>query len=71
LITQTFEYTLDGFPANPSLIYSASVIDLPRPPLQSVEFIQYIDTAGNVQTLASEDYVADASSSEIGRVALA
>ena len=47
------------------------MIDLPRPPLQSVESIQYIDTAGNVQTLAPEDYVVDASSGEIGRVALA
>jgi uncharacterized phiE125 gp8 family phage protein len=47
------------------------VIDLPRPPLQSVESIQYIDTAGNFQTLAPEDYVVDASSGEIGRVALA
>jgi uncharacterized phiE125 gp8 family phage protein len=64
LITQTFECTLDGFPASP-------VIDLPRPPLQSVESIKYIDTAGKVQTLAPGDYVADASSNEIGRVALA
>ena len=63
LITQDFEYTLDGFPAS-------QVIDLPRPPLQSVEFIKYVDTAGNVQTLAPEDYVVDVSSSEIGRVAL-
>ena len=64
LITQTFEYTLDGFPPKP-------LIDLPRPPLQSVESIQYMDSAGNVQTLAPEDYVADASSNEIARVALA
>ena len=71
LITQVFEYTLDGFPASPARIYATSVIDLPRPPLQSVESIKYIDTAGNVQTIAPEDYVADASSNEIGRVALA
>ncbi len=64
LITQAFEYTIDGFPAR-------QVIDLPNPPLQSVESIKYIDTAGNVQTIAPEDYVADASSNEIGRVALA
>jgi uncharacterized phiE125 gp8 family phage protein len=64
LTTQSFEYTLDGFPAS-------SVIDLPRPPVQSVESIQYTDTAGNVQTLAPEDYMVDASSGEIGRVALA
>ena len=71
LITRAFEYTLDGFPESPALIYATSVIDLPRPPLQSVESIQYMDSAGNVQTLAPEDYVVDTSSSEIGRVALA
>ncbi|MGD0310609.1 MAG: hypothetical protein ABSC02_15140 [Acidobacteriota bacterium] len=36
LVTQTFEYTLDGFPTNPSFAYSTSFIDLPRPPLQSI-----------------------------------
>jgi len=64
LITQTFEYTLDRFPANP-------FIDLPRPPLRWVEWIKHIDTAGNQQTLAPETYVVDASSHEMGRVALA
>ena len=64
LVTQGFEYTLDGFPLG-------AVIDLPRPPLQSVESIRHIDTAGNVQTLTPEEYVVDASSGEIGRVALA
>jgi uncharacterized phiE125 gp8 family phage protein len=71
LITQAFEYTLDGFPASPSLIFSTSVIDLPRPPLQSVESIKFVDTGGCVRTLPSESYVVDASSDEIGRVALA
>lgn len=65
LITQTFDYTLDGFPAN------RRSIDLPRPPLQSVESVKYIDTAGNQQTLPPETYVVDASSNEMGRVALA
>jgi uncharacterized phiE125 gp8 family phage protein len=63
LITQTLEYTLDGFPAGE--------IDLPRPPLQSVEWIKYVDTAGILQTLPAEDYVVDLSSNEIARVALA
>lgn len=71
LITRTFEYTLDGFPPSPARIYTTSVIDLPKPPLQSIESIRYIDTAGNVRTLAPEDYQADTSSNEIGRVALA
>jgi uncharacterized phiE125 gp8 family phage protein len=65
LITQTFDCTLDGFPAN------RRSIDLPRPPLQSVESVKYIDTAGNQQTLPPETYVVDAASNEMGRVALA
>lgn len=71
LITQTFEFTLDGFPASQALIFSTSVIDLPRPPLQAVESIKYMDTGGNEQMLPPESYVVDASSDEIGRVALA
>jgi uncharacterized phiE125 gp8 family phage protein len=63
LITQTIEYTIDGFPAGE--------IDLPRPPLQSIEWIKYIDTAGTLQTLPLANYVADVSSNEIARVALA
>lgn len=64
LITQTFELTTDGFPVN------VRSIDLPRPPLQSVQSIRYVDTAGNIQMLAPEAYVVDAASNEIGRVAL-
>ncbi len=71
LITQTFEFTLDGFPASPSLVFEATVIDLPRPPLQAIESIKYLDTAGSEQTLPHETYVIDASSDEIGRIALA
>jgi uncharacterized phiE125 gp8 family phage protein len=63
LITQEFEYTIDCFPAGE--------IDLPRPPLQSVESIKYVDTAGTLQTLPSANYVADVSSNEVARVALA
>lgn len=71
LISQVFEHTLDQFPANGHLIQATSFIDLPRPPLRSVEWIKYIDTAGNQQTLQPESYVVDASSNEMGRVALA
>jgi uncharacterized phiE125 gp8 family phage protein len=63
LVTQTIECTLDGFPAGE--------IDLPRPPLQSIEWIKYVDTAGVLQTLPSGNYVSDVSSNEIARVALA
>ena len=65
LITQVFECTIDDFPA-----YDRA-IDLPRPPLQSVEWIKYLDTAGVLQTLDPGIYTVDASSNEIGRIALA
>ncbi len=71
LITQTFEYTLDQFPANRYMIHTTSLINLPRPPLLSVAWIKYVDTAGSQQLLPPEAYVVDASSSEMGRVALA
>ncbi len=71
LITQTWELTLDGFPWNRYLVYSVSAIDIPRPPLQSVEWIKYTDTAGQVQTMRPDQYVVDASSDQMGRVALA
>lgn len=48
-----------------------SSIDLPRPLLQSVDSIKYIDTAGILRTLPPETYVVDASSNEMGRVSLA
>jgi uncharacterized phiE125 gp8 family phage protein len=65
LITQVFEYTIDDF-----LAYDRA-IDLPRPPLQSVEWVRYLDTAGVLQTLDPGTYTVDASSNEIGRIALA
>ncbi len=64
-ITQVFECTIDDFPA-----YDRA-IDLPRPPLQSVEWIRYLDTAGVLQPLDPGIYTVDASSNEIGRIALA
>lgn len=53
LITQTWELTLDRFPA---------VIKLPLPPLQSVTSLKYIDTDGVEQTLAPSLYKVDADS---------
>jgi len=46
-ITQTWELRLDCFP---------SEIEVPKPPLQSVTSIQYVDTAGDTQTLDSSGY---------------
>lgn len=46
LITQTWELVLDTFPAA-----GRGEITIPRPPLQSVTSITYVDTAGATQTL--------------------
>lgn len=48
LVTQTLELTLDGFPTWP--------ISLPKPPLQSVSSVKYIDLNGVEQTLAASAY---------------
>ena len=59
LVTQTWDLTLDDFPL--------WQIDVPRPPLQSVTHIKYIDTAGVQQTLSSVLYTVD-TKSEPGRI---
>ena len=67
LITQQWQLVLDAFPG-PSLLgvpygvpYSipGHAILLDRPPVQSVESIQYQDMAGDWQTMPSTDYVAE------------
>jgi uncharacterized phiE125 gp8 family phage protein len=63
-ITQTWQLTHDGFPIGGGPIY------VPRPPLQSVLSVQYLDMNGNVQSLAEgTNYVLD-SQSEPARIAL-
>lgn len=47
VVAATYDLTLDAFPA---------VIELPRPPLQSVTSLTYVDTDGVTQTLAAELY---------------
>ncbi len=59
LITQTWDWLLDAFPA-----WELSV---PKPPLQSVTSITYVDTDGNSQTLAASEYRVD-NSTEPGRI---
>lgn len=49
LITQTWVYKLDAFPATGALV-------LPKPPLQSVASIAYIDGNGDSQTWDSAAY---------------
>lgn len=48
LVTQKWRLTLDDFPVDG--------IDLPRPPLVSVQSIVYRDSAGATQTLANTEY---------------
>ena len=47
-VTTTYEWTLRSLPAGELVV--------PRPPLQSVSSIKYIDTDGNEQTWSSDDY---------------
>lgn len=53
LITQTLRYQLDRFPP---------MIEPPRPPLQSVSSITYVDTAGATQILDASKYQVDTKS---------
>ena len=62
LAPQTWEKVLDAFPENE--------IQLPWPPLISIDSVQYIDTTGVQQTLASTVYTLD-SDSEPGWLLLA
>ena len=60
-MTATYELLLDKFP---------TVIDVPRPPLRTVNSIKYIDTDGNKQTLDTSVYTVD-TVSMVGRIVLA
>jgi uncharacterized phiE125 gp8 family phage protein len=54
LITQTWDLYLDKFPCD----YAYSII-LPKPTLQSVTYLKYIDTDGVLQTLSADNYKVD------------
>lgn len=62
LITATYELYLDNFPP------AARPIEIPRPPLQSIESIIYTDEDGNPQTLAANLYDVDDKGDNPGRV---
>lgn len=59
LITQTWRLAIDGFPCE-SLTRPRAEIRLPRPRLQSITSIGYVDTDGTNQTLSSTLYNATA-----------
>lgn len=54
LVTQTWERTLDAFPA------AGGAIELGMPPVQSITSVKYLDAAGTEQTLAPSAYTLDA-----------
>lgn len=56
LITASWTWELPWFP-------NASVFAVPRPPLQSVTSIKYIDTGGTLQTLSTDVYEVGTTSS--------
>src|SRR5262245_12934023 len=63
IMTQTWELTLPGFPYATSPSYPGwAPIEIPLPPLQSVDFIKYIDGNGFQQTWAPENYVVNTAS---------
>lgn len=51
-VQRTLELDLSGF----RLCGDDGDIDLPLPPLVSVEYIKYVDTGGTLQTLATDQY---------------
>jgi uncharacterized phiE125 gp8 family phage protein len=65
-MTATWDWYLDCFP-------SCTVIEMPKPPLQSVTFIKYYDEAGVQQTFDAANYIVQVFNGERcarGRVAL-
>lgn len=48
IITQTWDFYLDYFPAE--------LIRIPKPPLQSISYIKYYNSAGTLTTIDSADY---------------
>ncbi len=70
LVTATYDVSFEDFPFNAMRgrgLPDAGILRLPKPPLQSVTSIKYIDSAGVQQTLSSALYQVDIAS-EPGRV---
>lgn len=62
LITATWVLTARRWPM-------VDYIEFPRPPLQSVTHVRYLDSAGDLQTLSADDYVT-VTEAPVGRIAL-
>lgn len=62
IMPATLSLTLDNWPAG-------DTIELPYPPLQHVDYVQYTVRDGTVKTLSANDYVVDKSSTP-GRIVL-
>jgi uncharacterized phiE125 gp8 family phage protein len=62
-LTQTWRLSLDDWPED-------DTIELPRPPLQEVTSVVYLDEAGDDVTLPEATYIVD-TDSEPGRIVLA
>lgn len=73
-ITATWDLSLDGFPSDSGLRlgidgqYARGHIIVPRPPLQQVSSIKYIDADGVEQTWAAASYVVETAAGEPGRI---
>ncbi len=63
LLSTTWRLVLDDWPDEPYIV-------LPRPPLQSVSSVVYVDTDGNSSTLPTSDYVVETDRTP-GRIHLA
>jgi uncharacterized phiE125 gp8 family phage protein len=65
--TATWDLVLDHFP-------SCGVIEIPKPPLQSITYVKYRDTAGDLQTWDAANYTVEAPAGDFcqhGRLTLA
>jgi uncharacterized phiE125 gp8 family phage protein len=72
-ITQTWDLMLDGFPMWSTVetdgrLVDAGAIWLPKPPLQSVTSVSYVDTSGATQVWSAANYTVDAPSGPTARM---
>lgn len=59
LVTQTWDLVIDAFPV-PTSRNQFAAVEIPLPPLQSVDSVQYLDVSGQLVTLADTEYTVDA-----------